>query len=97
MGSEKVGSIFVLSMKNDITLVQFKNMSLDEKLKLVLTKGVYVQKSRFKNCVIELYRMGKDFLEMWKDSEGDHVTKIEIISKQPINKFLKHVNFTTLN
>ena len=76
---------------------EFDSLTIDEKAKLILNKGVYVSRSEFFQLEISLYRMDDEFVELWYESLSGRIYKIDYIKDKSINPYLKHLSANNLN
>ena len=76
---------------------EFDNLTIDEKAKLILNRGVYVSRSEFFQLEISLYRMDDEFVELWYESLSGRIFKIDYIKEKSINPYLKHLSANNLN
>lgn len=77
--------------------VEFENLTLNEKAKVIIKEGVFLSKSKFHNLEITLYRVEDFFIEIWYEPTLERVFKIDNLHKKQVNPFLKHLNITSLN
>jgi len=77
--------------------VEFENLTLNEKAKLIIKEGVFLSKSKYKKLEITLYRVEDFFIEIWYEPFLEKVYKIDNLHSKKINPFLKHLNITSLN
>ncbi|AHM60501.1 hypothetical protein D770_11220 [Flammeovirgaceae bacterium 311] len=77
--------------------IDFDKLSLDEKAKLILSKGVYVSKSEFFQLEISLYRIENDFVELWYEPITGRVMRIDYLKGKKVNPYLKHLCASNLN
>lgn len=76
---------------------EFDNLSIDEKAKVILGKGVYVSKTEFFQLEISLYRMEDEFVELWYESITGRIFRIDYLKSKKINPYLKHLGLNNLN
>lgn len=76
---------------------EFDNLTIDEKAKLILNRGVYVSRSEFFQLEISLYRMDDEFVELWYESLSGRIFRIDYIKNKSINPYLKHLGAGNLN
>lgn len=76
---------------------EFDNLSIDEKAKVILSKGVYVSKTEFFQLEISLYRMEDEFVELWYEPITGNIFKIDYLKNKKINPYLKHLGLNILN
>jgi hypothetical protein len=77
--------------------VEFENLTLNEKAKVIIKEGVFLSKSKFTNLEITLYRVEDFFIEIWYEPTLERVFKIDNLHSKKVNPFLKHLNITSLN
>lgn len=78
-------------------ITDFDNLTIDEKARLILSRGVYVSKSEFFQLEISLYRIEDEFVEIWYEPITGRVLKIDYLKNKPINPYLKHLTAGNLN
>ena len=76
---------------------EFDSLTIDEKAKVILSKGVYVSKSEFFQLEISLYRMDDVFVELWYEPIAGSILRIEYLKDKKINPYLKHLGSKYLN
>lgn len=76
---------------------EFDSLTIDEKVKVVLNRGVYVSKSEFFQLEISLYRVDNEFVELWYESLTGKVFRIDYLKNKSINPYLKHLASNNLN
>lgn len=77
--------------------IDFDKLSLDEKARLILSKGVYVSKSEYFQLEISLYRIDNDFVELWYEPITGKVMRIDYLKDKEVNPYLKHLCASNLN
>ena len=76
---------------------EFENLTIDEKARLVLNRGVYVSKSEFFQLEVSLYRIDDEFVELWYELMSGRSLKIAYLKEKKINPYLKHLSARNLN
>lgn len=76
---------------------EFDNLTIDEKAKVVLNRGVYVSKSEFFQLEISLYRVDNEFVELWYEPVTGRIFRIDYLKNKSINPYLKHLTSNNLN
>jgi hypothetical protein len=56
----------------------------------VLLDGIYISQKKFKNYDISLFRMDKNFVEIWYEKNGD-IDRIEYLTGKEIIPYIKHL------
>lgn len=75
----------------------FDSLTIDEKAKVILNRGVYVSKSEFFQLEISLYRIDNAFVELWYEPISGRIFKIEYLKNKSVNPYLKHLVSGNLN
>jgi hypothetical protein len=75
----------------------FDNLTIDEKAKVILSRGVYVSKSEFFQLEISLYRIHDEFVELWYEPITGRIYKIDYLKNKKINPYLKHLISENMN
>lgn len=78
-------------------ITDFDNLTIDEKARLILSKGVYVSKSEFFQLEISLYRIEDEFVEIWYEPISGRVLQIDYLKNKAVNPYLKHLSANNLN
>lgn len=76
---------------------EFDNLTIDEKARVVLSKGAYVSKSEFFQLEISLYRVDDVFVELWYEPISGRIFKIDYLKNKKVNPYLKHLGADNLN
>ena len=76
---------------------EFDNLTIDEKAKVILSRGAYVSKSEFFQLEISLYRIDDVFVELWYEPIIARILRIEYLKDKKINPYLKHLGAKNLN
>jgi hypothetical protein len=76
---------------------KFQGLPISEQAQLILDSGIYVSKSEYKDLEISLYRVEQEFVEIWYDSLLEKVIKIEAVTGNVINPYLKHLAVVYMN
>lgn len=75
----------------------FQDLPIQEQAQIILKRGIYVSKSDYKNLEITLYRLEKEFVEIWYHPAQERIIKIEPASGKLINPYLKHLAVNFIN
>lgn len=76
---------------------EFDSLTIDEKAKVILNRGVYVSKSEFFQLEISLYRIDDEFVELWYEPVTGKIFKIDYLNNKPVNPYLKHLTSSNYN
>ena len=76
---------------------EFENLTIDEKTRVILSRGVYISKSEFFQLEISLYRVDDEFVELWFEPIVGRIFKIDYLKNKKINPYLKHLSTNNLN
>lgn len=75
----------------------FDHLTINEKAKVILSRGVYVSKSEFFQLEISLYRIDNEFVELWYEPVTGRIYKIDYLKNKAVNPYLKHLVADSLN
>lgn len=76
---------------------EFENLTIDQKTRMVLKKGVYISKSEFFQLEVSLYRIDDEFVELWYEPIEGRIFKIDYLKNKKVNPYLKHLGTNNLN
>lgn len=77
--------------------IGFDDLQLDEKARLIISKGSYVSKTMFFQLGISLYRINDKFIEIWYNTQSGTVRKVDYLNDKEINPYIKHMYVPSLN
>lgn len=76
--------------------IQFENLSLEDKAKLVWEEGTYVETLEYYNAKINLHSIGSVFIEVYYNVSTNEIEKISIADDVEMKKYLNNINHWNL-
>lgn len=92
IGAYRIPRIFT-GNRNAIrmTKLEFENLPLNDKAKWVWENGIYLETMAHGTFKINLYAVGKDFIEVYLDAATNEVDKIALAEASDVNKYLDKI------
>lgn len=77
--------------------IEFDDLKLDEKARIIFSKGSFVSKVMFFQLGISLYRINDKFVEIWYNTPTGTVRKVDYLNDKEISPYIKHLHMPSLN
>ena len=74
-----------------MTRLEFENLPLNDKAKWVWENGIYLETMTHGAFKINLYAVGKDFIEVYLDDASNEVDRIALAEAADVNKYLDKI------
>jgi hypothetical protein len=74
-----------------MTKLEFENLPLNDKAKWVWEHGIYLETTVHGTFKVNLYAVGKDFIEVYLDDASNEVEKIALAEAADVNKYLDQI------
>lgn len=74
-----------------MTRLEFENLPLNDKAKWVWENGIYLETMVHGTFKVNLYAVGKEFIEVYLDDATNEVDKIALAEAGDVNKYLDKI------
>ena len=72
----------------------FDNSSLEDKAKFVWDNAVFIESLDYYNCRIDLYALGKQFIEVYHSPNTNNIERITFAADHDLKKYTSGIDLT---